>query len=69
MSQTSDIRAYLNTGRPLTALQALTMFNCFRLAARINEIKAHNGEGSILTEMVTINGKRVARYHKVRKLR
>ena len=46
--------------RPITALQALNLFGCFRLAARIDELR-HQGH-SIDTAMVDVGGKRVARY-------
>jgi len=38
-SQTADILRYLRAGESLTALQALDMFGCFRLAARIDDAK------------------------------
>ena len=38
-SQGKKILEYLKTGRKLTALDALNMFNCFRLAARIADIR------------------------------
>ena len=63
MSQTQQIRKHLNSGRPLTALQALDKFGCFRLAARINDLRHEYGKESILTEMQTKNGKTYAVYH------
>ncbi len=39
-SQKSEILAYLKEGRSLTAIEALHEFNCFRLAARIAELRA-----------------------------
>jgi len=46
--------------QPVTALDALNHCNCFRLAARIHDLKAtgHN----ITTTMITENGKTFARY-------
>jgi len=38
-SQTKQILSYLKTGKSITALDALKMFNCFRLAARIADIR------------------------------
>jgi hypothetical protein len=59
-SQTAIIKGWLLNGHSLTTLEALTMFRCFRLAARVANLRS---EGlPILTEMVDINGKRVARY-------
>ena len=47
--------------RPLTALEALEGCGCFRLAARIAELRFHNHK--IITDMVTLpSGKSVARY-------
>lgn len=39
MSQTTQILEYLETGNPLTPLEALERFGCFRLAARIDELR------------------------------
>ncbi len=47
-------------GRSLTTLEALTMFGCFRLAARISNLRDEGMD--IHTEIVEINDKRVARY-------
>lgn len=61
MSQTADILAALRAGHALTPMDALDQFGCFRLAARIKEIRAEGH--SILAEPVDLpNGKRVARY-------
>lgn len=38
-SQTENILDYLLTGKSLTPLDALRLFQCFRLSARILEIK------------------------------
>ena len=60
-SQNALIKGWLLNGYSLTQLEALTQFGCFRLAARIANLR---DEGlHIITEMVTLeNGKRVARY-------
>lgn len=39
MTQTNLILEYLKTGKVLTPLEALDMFGCFRLSARIYELK------------------------------
>jgi hypothetical protein len=60
-TQTAQILAHLKTGRSITPLDALEWFQCFRLGARIYDLKqdGHN----IYREMVeTDNGKRVACY-------
>lgn len=60
-TQNGQILAHLRAGNGLTALDALQMFGCSRLAARIADLK---GAGYPITSaMVTLpNGKRVARY-------
>ena len=63
-SQTALIKGWLLNGHSLTTLEALTMFRCFRLAARVADLR---DEGMpILTEMVDINGNRVAKYSIIR---
>jgi hypothetical protein len=47
-------------GHSLTTIEALNMFGCFRLSARIENLRAAGLP--IITEMVEINDKRVARY-------
>jgi len=50
MSQIDGIRAHLLRGKPITPMQALKLFGCFRLAAVIFNLRA---EGfAIETEMV-----------------
>lgn len=44
----------------ITPLEALIMYGCFRLGARIYELRKEGKK--IKTEMIDINGKRVARY-------
>ena len=45
---------------PITAMDALREAGCFRLAARISDLRAMGYD--IESEMVTVNGKRIARY-------
>ena len=60
-TQAGKILAYLQAGNRLTALEALQQFGCFRLAARIHELR--NQKWQIAERMVeTGNGKRVAEY-------
>lgn len=61
------IKGYLLKGNTLTSLQALKLFGCARLAARIYDIREEiqdNKEPYLLhSEMIKLsNGKRVARY-------
>ena len=59
-SQTALIKGWLLNGHSITALDALNMFGCFRLSARIANLK---DEGmNIITEMVEVNDKRIAKY-------
>lgn len=61
MSQTADILAALRAGHALTPMDALDRFGCFRLAARVAELRAEGHQ--IAAEPVDLpNGKRVARY-------
>lgn len=65
MTQADQILLHLQSGQTITPIEALELFRCFRLAARIADLKAlgHN----ILTEMVeSPEGKRYARYSLVR---
>lgn len=60
-TQTAQILAHLKTGRSITPIDALNRYGCFRLGARIYDLKqdGHN----IYKEMVeTDSGKRVASY-------
>jgi hypothetical protein len=63
-SQNALIKGWLMNGRSLTTLEALNMFGCFRLAARIENLRTQGMD--IHTEIVEINDKRVARYSLVR---
>lgn len=62
MSQSDAIlRLLVRCPDGITALDALTEVGCFRLAARISDLRATGLD--IESEMVTLgNGKRVARY-------
>lgn len=61
------IKGYLLKGNTLTSLQALKLFGCARLAARIydlrNEIEDKKEPYLLHSEMIKLsNGKRVAQY-------
>ena len=65
ISQNKEILKYLQTGNKITPLEALNLFGCFRLGARIFELKeqGHNIE----TKRITLsNGKRVAEYQLIK---
>jgi len=61
VSQCKDIKAHLTAGHSLTALEALQRFGCFRLAARINDLRAEGMK--IGTRMIEENGKVYAQYY------
>ncbi len=61
MSQEQAILAWLKAGNSITPLDALSLFGCFRLAARIADLRSEGWD--IRTESVkTPSGKYVARY-------
>lgn len=60
MNQTDSIRAHLESGRDITPLEALDLYSTFRLAARIDELRA---EGLDIETIIERRGKkRYARY-------
>ena len=63
MSQTDQILNYMKS-RPITAIDALKNFQCFRLAARIMDLR-YSGY-NIHTDIIELNGKRFAQYRLVR---
>ena len=64
-SQNKQIKAWLESGKSLTPLDAMKMFNSLRLGARVFNLKNDYGM-NIKTEMVKENGKRFARYSLVK---
>lgn len=60
-SQESAILAHLKSGRAITPIDALSLYRCFRLGARIYGLKKAGFD--IERKMVTVpSGKRVASY-------
>jgi hypothetical protein len=60
-SQRDHILIYLEAGNAITDIEALRLFQCRRLAARILELKSMGHD--IKTRMVQVmSGKRVAEY-------
>ena len=51
-TQNQQIKAYLTKGKSLTPIDALNKFGCFRLAARISDLR--NDGLKIATKNVTI---------------
>jgi len=66
-SQNKMIKAHLESGQTITAIEALTQYQCFRLASRISDLKK---SGYLVDKrMIELpNGKRVAQYFKVYEL-
>jgi hypothetical protein len=61
MSQNKQIADYLNTGKKLTPIDALNKFGCFRLAARIADLR--NEGMNIVTKTIKLeNNKQIAQY-------
>lgn len=66
MSQNSHILAYLEQGNRITDLEALNLFQCRRLAARIHNLRAEGHD--IKDEWLELpSDKRVKRYYLERK--
>ena len=59
-TQSEQILTYLSKGKGLTPIDALNKFGCFRLAARISDLRTQGY--TIWTETVTKNGKTFASY-------
>ena len=61
LSQADQILEYLKAGNKITPLEALNMFQCFRLGGRIYDLKklGHNIEKEMIE---TSSGKHVAQY-------
>ena len=59
-SQCKRIATYLNGGGILTPMDALDMFGCFRLSARIADLRRSGYR--IKTKLVTEKGKTFASY-------
>ena len=60
MTQTDLILLHLTTGKPITPLVALHLYGCFRLGARINDLRKDGYP--IETEIIHENGKYFASY-------
>jgi hypothetical protein len=60
MTQTDAIRSFLLEGNSLTPIDALERFGCFRLAARIDDLRREGFDIETIKERQ--NGKSYARY-------
>lgn len=61
VSKSNAILEYMQKGNSITGIEALDLFGCFRLPARIADLKK---VGHIITSKIIklANGKRVAQY-------
>lgn len=60
-SQNAKILAWLEDGNKITALDALRIFGCFRLASRVYDLR-ERGHNITKEMIIQPNGKRVAEY-------
>ena len=60
-TQCKQIAAHLEGGKTITALEALNLFGCFRLASRIHDLRVQ-GYNIIVERITTATGKSVAQY-------
>lgn len=66
-SQNKQILGYLQTGKTLSALQALTLFKCMRLASRINDLRKDGHE--IITDIIYQKDKHWANYKLIKPIK
>ncbi|NBO61296.1 MAG: hypothetical protein EBU82_10045 [Flavobacteriia bacterium] len=59
--QNARILEHLISGKSITPIEALELYGCFRLAARIHDIKK-SGADITCEEIETSKGKRIASY-------
>ena len=60
--QNAKILAHLNEGQSITALEALNLYGCFRLASRIHDLRKAGVDVKV-GDHITEQGKKVARYY------
>lgn len=60
LSQNEQIRQHLEAGNTITPLEALNLFGCLRLGARIHNLKAAGM--NICSRLIEQNGKHFAEY-------
>tara|TARA_B100001093_G_C26469350_1_gene859902 strand:+ start:95 stop:337 length:243 start_codon:yes stop_codon:yes gene_type:complete len=60
MSQNTQILSYLKQGKKITPIDALNKFGCFRLSARILDLRKSGHP--IITQTITKQGKTFASY-------
>ena len=60
--QCQQVLSHLQSGKPITALEALRLYGIFRLASRIHDLKKA-GLTIQSRDIQTENGKKVAQYY------
>ena len=60
--QCQQVLSHLQSGKPITALEALRLYGIFRLASRIHDLKKHGIEVKV-RDVSTENGKKIAQYY------
>lgn len=60
--QCQQVLAHLQSGKPITALEALRLYGIFRLASRIHDLKKHGVEVNV-RDVSTEGGKKIAQYY------
>ena len=60
--QCQQVLSHLQSGKPITALEALRLYGIFRLASRIHDLKKA-GLTIQSRDIVTDNGKKIAQYY------
>jgi hypothetical protein len=62
-TQNKQIKAHLESGKAITAYEALELYGCLRLASRIFDIKSSGY--AVNKDLITLpSGKRIASYTK-----
>lgn len=64
MSQNLQVLAYINEHGSITPMDALSELKCFRLAARVNQLRDKGHK--IQTEIVRSGDKRYAKYRLIK---
>ena len=60
-SQANRILLWLKSGKRITAIEALENFGCFRLAARISDLR-EDGHNIVTDRVETHSGSHIAEY-------
>ena len=60
--QCQQVLSHLQSGKPITALEALRLYGIFRLASRIHDLKK-NGIAIQVRDIQTETGKKIAQYY------